>query len=206
MKTFSMLQYTPEWWQVRRGVPTCSEFDRILTPGGKPSGQQVKYIAKLIGDTICLNPNFFTERPMSRAIANGIDMEPEARRWYEFERDVKVRQVGFCLSDCGRFGGSPDGLVGDDGGLELKCPLAETQVGYLLDGAVLPAEYRPQVHGLLLVSGRPWWDFVSYAPGCPPLLVRVTPDEYTKLLREELMRFLDRYEGAKEQLKKGVTP
>ncbi len=80
-------------------------------------------------------------------------MEAEAVAWYELQRDVTVQRVGFVLRDNEKVGASPDGLVGEDGGLELKCPLPKTQVARLLDGE-LPAEYRPQVHGALLVTGR----------------------------------------------------
>jgi len=70
----------------------------------------------------------------SRAMQDGIDMEPEARACYSFLAGGEVKQVGFCLSDDGRFGCSPDGLVGDDGGLELKCPLPKTHIKYLVEG------------------------------------------------------------------------
>ena len=128
-------------------------------------------------------------------MANGIENEPIARAWYEFEHDCDVTEVGFCLSDCGRFGCSPDGLVGDEGGIELKCPSLETHVKYLREG-VLPAEYRCQVHGEILVTGREWFDFVSYADGLPPFKIRIVPDEFTKLLGDEVNRFCDKYASA----------
>jgi hypothetical protein len=189
VKIHYMVQYSPTWWETRCGFPSASAFDRILTPTGKLSAQAEGYIDELIADRCQLSPNFFTERPMSREMANGRDMEPEARRWYQMERpDSLVQQVGGCVSACGRFWASPDGLVDDDGVLELKCPMLKTQVEYLrLD--TLPANYRPQVHGQLFVTGRKYVDFASYAPGLPGFIVRVEPDEYTAKLAVALEDF-----------------
>lgn len=203
MKVLMMQQLSPEWWEARRGLPTASSFDRILTAGGKPSTQQEDFIDELLGDVMFQGPNYFSQygpsRAATNAMRNGQDTEPEARRWYEFDQGAAVQQVGFCVSDCGRMGCSPDGLVGDEGGLELKCPLLRTQIGYLRKG-ILPTEYRCQVHGSLIITGRRWWDFVSYAPGVPGFRVRVTPDEFTERLRAELERFLERYHAAAKRL------
>jgi hypothetical protein len=207
VKIVECQQYTPEWYEARRGIPTASSFDRIITPTGKYSAGARGYICELIADTVNQSPNFFSEtgrRPMNHAMQVGADTEPEARRWYAFERDVQVKQVGFVLSDCGRYGCSPDGLVGDDGLLELKCPAGKAQVEYLLAGG-LPADYRPQVHGQLLVTGRKWVDFVSYADYLPTLIVRVVPDEYTDKLRAALDQFLKDYDAAKLAVLKGAA-
>jgi len=191
-----MPQYSPEWWTARRGFPSASAFDRILTPTGKLSASASGYIQELIADRCSLSPNFFTERPMSRDMANGLNMEPEARRWYAMERpEARIQEVGGVVSDCGRFWCSPDALVDEDGVLELKCPKLSTQVGYLMEGT-LPAEYRPQVHGHLVVTGRKWCEFCSYAPGLAGFLVRVEPDDYTAKLRIALDDFYTAYHAA----------
>jgi hypothetical protein len=137
--------------------------------------------------------------PATAAMRNGTATEPEARRWYEFEHDCTVRQVGIMLSDDGRIGASPDGLVDEDGGVEIKCPAGKTHIGYLLDGG-LPAEYKPQVHGCLVVSERKWWDFVSYKAGLPPLCVRVYPDAYTEQLRGALDELVVRLDDTFQRL------
>ena len=199
MKLFTMPQYSAEWWEVRRGIPTASEFGRIITPKkGELATAHDTYINELIAARVALDPSFITDRPMTRDMAAGRDMEPEARKWYEMERE-SVLQVGFCTTDDGRFGCSPDGLVGDDGALELKCPTLATHIGYLRDGE-LPSEYRAQVHGHLIVTGRQWCDFVSYAPGLPAFILRVVPDEFTDKLRSVLNEFHDRYMAALNEL------
>jgi len=194
VQVFECQQTGPEWWMVRRGIPTASNFGKILTPAKMELSKQADdYIAELIADRAQLHAPVSTDHPMSRDMANGVNMEPEARRWYAMEADVDVRQVGFCLTADGRFGCSPDGLIGDDGGLELKCPSLKTQVKYLLDNDALLFDYRAQVHGSLIVTGRDWWELVSYAPGLPPVRLRITPDAYTAKLRAGLDEFHARY-------------
>lgn len=205
MKTIDCQQYSREWWEARRGIATASAFDRIATPAkGDYSTQAEGYACQLIADRFdrwygC------TEDYVSAAMKNGTIMEPEARNFYELKRDYDVVQVGFCLADDGRLGCSPDGLVGDHGGLELKSPTLSTHVKYLYDG-VLPTKYKPQVHGCLIVTGRAWWDFMSYAPGLPPLLVRVEPDEYTQRLRDTLAQFLADYDRILEKIESQLPP
>lgn len=184
-------QKTPEWWAVRRGVPTASAFDRILTPTGKLSSQAEGYACQLIAETF---DTFYGQGPEYQSVdmQNGIRLEPRARRFYEFARDCEVREVGFCFHDSERFGCSPDGLVGEDGCLELKSPKPQTHIQYLIAGG-LPKDYKPQCHGHLIVTGRAWCDFVSYVPGFPPHMVRVEADEYTGALRVALHDFCELY-------------
>jgi hypothetical protein len=198
VKVIDCDQYTPEWWNARRGVPTASEFARIVTPAkGDYSKQAEGYICQLIAD---LYDPFYGQQEdyVSAAMKNGTMMEPEARFFYEMKRNVEVAQVGFCLSDCGRFGCSPDALVGDDGGLELKSPQASTQVAYLLAGGGLPDTYKPQVHGSMVVTGRRWWDFMSYHRQHKPVLVRVEWDDYTDRVAQSLDRFAGELDEAKK--------
>jgi len=126
-------------------------------------------------------------------------MEPESRRYYEWERGCEVRQVGFCVTDDGRFGDSPDGLVGDDGILELKNVSPKVQIKYLNAGG-LPVEFRPQCHWHLIVQKRPWCDLMTYCPMLPPLLVRVMPDDYTVKLAEAMEHFWKLYSELKAKI------
>lgn len=201
MKIIEGKQYTPEWNEARRGIPTCSQFHRFITPKTEKFGDgATSYIHELIAAKMRNDPAFLTDRPMTRDMEHGANLEDEARRAYAMERSVEPRQVAFCLSDCGRYGGSPDALVGEDGGVEIKCPQVKTHVGYMIDGK-LPDEYRAQVHGLLIVTGRPWWDFFSYVGlDIDPVIIRVEPDDYTRRLRVALEQFLERYERTVKKL------
>ena len=195
-----------EWWAVRKGVPTCSRFDCIATPAKcLPSKQGDDYAAELASDVAAPDPPFLTERltkPPNPWMQHGQAMEPAARNFYAMATGNPVRQCGFVLTDDGRWGCSPDGLVVEDyhapeprvilGGLELKCPLPKTHAAYLLAGT-LPLEYRCQVHGALLVTGCKWWDFMSYCEGMEPLLIRVEPDEFTVKLAAALDSWFPRY-------------
>jgi hypothetical protein len=195
VKTFDFPQKSVDWWNARRGIPTSSEFHRIITASTmKAAAAQESYLYDLIAERYAPIWPIPDDR-MSKEMRYGVDTEPHARAWYEFDRNETVRQVGFCLSDCGRYGASTDGLVGEDGVLELKCPKLSTHARYLIEG-VLPSEYRAQVHGELLVTGRRWCDFVSYTDGLPPFVVRVEPDEFTAALAVELDRFCNRLEAA----------
>lgn len=196
MKTFPDIeQMTPEWWEIRRGIPTASRFSKVITPKtGKLSAQADTLIAELIAERFQRGP-IEPDRPINRYIDHGINTEDEARNWYAFHHKAALQQVGFCKTDDGRFGCSPDALVGDDGILEIKCPSPAVHVGYLIEG-VLPDEYKAQAHGALIVTGREWLDFVSYATDAAdlePFVVRVVPDAFTELLRAALDQFHARY-------------
>lgn len=193
MKIIQCQQGTEEWFAARRGIATASEFSRVLTPAkGKLSAQAQDYACELVAELAINETPEAIESFTSRAMQYGIDTEGEARKFYQFDRDAEVSQVGFCVTDCGRFGCSPDGLVGDDGGLELKCPLPKTQVQYLVNEG-LPDCYKCQVHGALVVTGRPWWDFMSYCHGLPPLIIRVHRDEFTDKLADALDEFWTKF-------------
>lgn len=180
------VQGTPEWLLARSGKPTASGFDKIVTTKGEPSKSRVKYMYQLAGERVSKSAE---ETYQSAAMARGVEIEEEARKFYEMIRDVEVQRVGFCLSDCKRYGSSPDGLVGKEGGVEIKCPTMAVHVGYVLE-KTMPMDYFQQVQGNLFVTGRAWWDFLSYYPGLPPLLLRVTPDAvFHRYLGAELNAF-----------------
>ncbi len=196
MKILEFEQRSPEWFSARCGIPTASGFDKIVTSTGAQSKQRTKYMWQLAGERIC---KIAEESYQNAAMLRGIETEAEAKNFYEFTTGETVQPVGFCLSDCGTFGASPDGLVGEDGIIEIKCPMLATCVGYLLDGT-LPTEYYQQTQGQLLVTGRKWSDFISYYPGIRPLLIRVNRDEEfisklaaeLKLFTEELTQIVSR--------------
>lgn len=166
-------QRSDEWHRLRAGVATASNFDKLLTPTGKTSSQIDAYASQLVaehmtGHTISLEQSAWMQR--------GTELEPEARAYYELERDAEVEEVGLILRDDGRVGCSPDGLVGDEGMVEIKCPAPHTHIDYLLSGE-LPGKYLAQVQGQLWIAERQWCDFISYHPDLPVLIVRAERDE-----------------------------
>ena len=200
MQVFDFAQYSTEWWETRRGVPTASEFHRIVTAKQwKYAAGASSYMHQLIAD----QHDFLYgkhEQYVSAAMASGSYVEPEARKFYEFSTGETVQEVGFVLDDSNHFGCSPDGLVGNEGGLELKHPAMKTQVKWLLDGTV-PDEHLAQCHGFLLVTGRRWVDFMSYCPPLPELLVRVERDKKTEKLGECLEKFWTEYQDSIAKVK-----
>lgn len=179
-------QKTPEWFKSRCGIPTASNFDKLVTSEGKQSKQRGKYMSQLAGERVC---GVAEESYQSAAMLRGIEVEEEAKDFYEFTTGSTIKKVGFCLSDCGKYGASPDGMVGEDGLVEIKCPTLAVHVGYLLEDR-LPTDYVQQTQGQLYVTGRKWCDFISYYPSIRPLVVRVYPDvNFHKLLEIELTSF-----------------
>lgn len=119
---------------------------------------------------------FTEDTPMTGDMFRGVMAEPFARDAYSGTY-AKADEIGFMVEDKWGFeiGASPDGLVGDDGGIEVKAPRAKTHVATILADEV-PAHYMAQVQTCLLVSGREWWDWISYVGGMPLYVKRVLPD------------------------------
>jgi hypothetical protein len=190
MKEHDVIQGSEEWAQLRRGRPTASCFDKIITPAkGELSKSATDYACQLIAETMTPPHYWIGNDYQSGPMANGSRTEREARDYLEMQLNQDIRQVGFVTTDDGSVGASPDGLIDPSLGVELKCPEHKRQIRYLIDG-VLPVEYRPQVHGNMLVTGRSEWLFMSYAVGLPPLIVPVKVDEFTQKLAEALQQFL----------------
>lgn len=196
MRILDCEQRSPEWFAARRGVPTASDFGCIITAKkGDYATAADTYINELIDGLV--RPEAEATFTGNRHTLRGEALEPEARELYAFEYDVDPELVGFILNDDGTLGCSPDSLIGLDGGLEIKCPDGPTHVKWVRAKGI-PDEHKAQVHGSLIITGRKWWDFMSYCPGYPPLIVRVTPDSYTEKLRTYLTRFLSEYAEARE--------
>jgi hypothetical protein len=112
-----------------------------------------EYIAELIGEKFSIYQPERAESYTSNPMRHGVETEEEARRFLSMECRVQLSNGGFCLTDCGRFGASPDALIGEEGVSEIKCPTAKVQAKYLLNGG-LPEEYACQVYGELFVTRR----------------------------------------------------
>lgn len=202
MRILDCEQRSPEWYQARRGLPTASEFGNIITPKkGEYATAAETYINCLIDELV--RPGASEGFTGNRHTLRGEALEPEARDLYAFEFEVEPQQVGFILNDEGTLGCSPDSLIGNDGGLEIKSPDGPTHVKWVRAKGI-PDEHKAQVHGSLIITGRQWWDFLSYCPGYDRLLVRVTPDDYTEKLRKHLDRFLKDYAEAKSMFQSQI--
>ncbi len=135
------------------------------------------------------------------AMDQGSMMEGEARPFYEFTFDTKIRTVGFVTTDDGRIGCSPDGLIGDDSGIEIKCPELPQHIRYHL-GGTLPKDYVAQVQGAMYVTGRPTWRFMSYHRQLSPFIVAVERDErFQAALHDALMEFLAEFDKGLARLR-----
>jgi predicted phage-related endonuclease len=168
-------QNSLEWLCARAGLVTASEADALISPTfkireskGVESYLDQKLAEKWVGGPI--------EEFSTLDMDFGKILEEEALPFYEFEFGEKVNRVALITDDAGRIGCSPDGLIGDDGGIEIKCPKAKTHIGYLRAGEV-PADYILQVHFSMFVTGRKWWKFMSYRRRMPPLVKVVERDE-----------------------------
>jgi putative phage-type endonuclease len=181
-------QLSPEWLAAKLGVPSASNFDKIVTIEGKPSKSRQNYMYQLAGEKVS---GAHVETYQNAAMLRGIELEAEARQTFEFIKNVEVKQVGLCFPDESRLCScSPDGLLSaKDEGLEIKCPLIHTHVSYLLEDK-LPVEYFQQVHGSMLVTGFKYWYFMSYFPGLPIFIKKIERDEiFIKKLADELQKF-----------------
>ena len=190
-------QGSPEWLASRLGRPSASNFGRLVTGSGKPSSSAEKYIDEMIGERLTgRSKPFYTNEHMER----GNDLEPEAREAYEFITDLEVVETGFILDDSEEFGCSPDGLVSTDGGLEIKCPSTAVHVSYLRK-KVVPAKYYQQVQGCMWITGREWWDFMSYHPEMRHLLVRVRRNEkFIEAMAEQVLAAVETITTETERL------
>lgn len=194
-------QNTPEWLEARLGIPTASNFKTIKAEGKDGGGSATSatrrtYMLKLAGEILTGQPaENYTNADMER----GHEMEGEAREMYALTRDAEPQIVGFIRN--GNVGCSPDSLLGDDGGLEIKTAAPHIQIDRLLKGK-LPPEHVAQVQGTLWVTERQWWDFVSYWPGLPMLVVRVERDEgYIRQLASAVEAFSTELDALVQSIK-----
>ena len=171
-------QSSPEWLQARAGILTASTIGQLITAKTvKPAMNdrsrglcQTLIAERITGHVEPVHPN--------RAMTRGTLLEPEARRIYAEQTGRDVVEVGFARLDTDTYtlGSSPDGLVGETGGIEIKSPSAKVHVSTVLSGAI-PDYNRAQVQAFLHATGREWCDFISYLPGEPLFIIRDFPDE-----------------------------
>lgn len=157
-----MEQGSSEWFAARLGRVTASRISDVLM---KPTtaGYQ-NYRAQLVCERLTGQP---TETFTSAAMQHGTDTEPQARAVYTMTTGNSVDEVGFIPHpEIDMAGASPDGLIGADGGLEIKCPQPATHIK-TLTGAAIDRKYILQMQWGMACTGREWWDFVSFSPALP---------------------------------------
>lgn len=188
-----MNQGSPEWLAQRAGHCTASRFKDVLAKiKTGESASRRNYRIQLVTERLTGRP---CDSYSNTAMEWGTTTEPFARAAYEGARTVMVDETGFLLHpEVPYVGASPDGLVGADGGVEIKCPYQSTVHVETLEGG-MPPEHRAQVQGTLWVTGRAWWDFISFDPRMPAHLQlyveRITRDEdYIATLAAEVTKFL----------------
>lgn len=180
MKLYYMRQGSPEWVDARLGIFTCSNADRVMPPK--------KYFDKK-GNVVCsaASKRYAVELALERlwcseldnantlAMQRGTDLEYRAIEVYEYQNSASVTRVGFIESDDETAGGSPDGLIGDDGIIEVKTPMAVKHGMHAVYGEFAD-EHKGQVQSLLWLTKRKWCDLVSFNPALYPVVARVEPD------------------------------
>jgi putative phage-type endonuclease len=191
-------QGTPEWLAERLGKATASRISDIMaqTKSG-PSASRQNYAAELIAERLTGNGGDFY---INAAMQRGTDLEPDARVAYSFESGHTVEQVGFIPHPTiAMSGASPDGLVGDVGLVEIKCPGTAKHIATLTGGSI-DGKYVNQMQWQMACTGRSWCDFVSYDPRLPVEMQLATrrvhrDDEMIAEMEREVVAFLAEVDG-----------
>lgn len=193
-------QGSAEWLEARLGLASASRFKDILSEprskadkeSGKLSETAYSYMCELAAEVLTGKQAELS----GKALEWGAENEPEARNLYDMTRD-DVEEVGIILDDSGKYGASPDGLVGDDGMIEIKCPYNSVNHLKTVIAGEMPKEHMPQVQGNMMINGRQWCDFISFDPRIEGkgrfFVVRVErDDEYIAKLQDKLTNFVNK--------------
>lgn len=182
MQIFNCEQGSDEWREARRGIATASKFKDILAKGQGKTRRT--YLYQLAAERITGLP---TASFSNEHTQRGSYEEAEIRQLYADSSGYEIKEVGFIR--LGHVGYSPDGMVNDDGLIEIKSKLAHLQIACIVENKV-PAEHIAQIQGGLYITGRQWCDFISYCPGLPNFYKRVyRDDDYIAELQDALTQF-----------------
>ncbi len=188
-----IVQGSPEWFAMRLGKVTASKVaDVVAKTKSGPAASRANYMAQLIAERLT---GTVAESYTNAAMQHGTETEPEARAAYEFYQGVAVQEVAFVTHPTiDQAGCSPDGLVGDDGLVEIKCPQTAAHLETLL-GQAVPGKYDTQMQFQMACTGRKYCDFVSYDPRMPEnmrLFIKRVPRDDAKIkeLESEVAAFL----------------
>ncbi len=208
MRIIDAAQRSAEWFAARCGLLTASKANALgfLKDGKTPTAARRDLLMQIVCERLTGQPqeDTFTNAAMQR----GTDLEPVARRAYEAASGNLVQEVGFCRHDTLAIGCSPDGLVDDDGLVEIKCPTSKVHLGYIRAGG-LPSDYLPQVlHAFLVCDTATYLDFASFDDRFPPVLqlfrVRVERSSVIAELaahRELVLNFLAQVDAETEAVR-----
>ena len=190
MKAHFVDQGTSEWYALRMGLPTASQFHKIVTPVKCEASTQAKgYMYRLIAERL-LKESMDQEIRVEWVERGKVEQAPAAAQ-FQLVTDLKLKPVGFVTTDDGLFGASPDYLIEKRlECVEVKCPAPWTQIEYLLAGPGV--EYRPQVQGQLFVTGLDCNHFYAYHPRMPAKHIVSLPEPaYIGKMRDHLMFFVE---------------
>ncbi len=202
-----IIQGSESWFQHRAGKLTASRMSDVTarTKTGFGAGRK-NYMAQLLVERLT---GIVAESYTNAAMQHGIDTEPEARAAYEFYQGVEVKEVGFIdHPTIPMTGASPDGIIGIDGMLEIKCPNSATHIDTLLKGTI-PSKYVKQMQWQMACADRNWCDFVSYDPRMPEeMKLFVSRVEYDPSigLEEQAIEFLKELADQVLQLQSKYQP
>ena len=198
MIIFDMLQGSPDWFKIRRGLPTASNFKKIITAkkGDFAEGAD-SYAGELIAESLGWQSGFHGSPDTDR----GHRLEKEAIRWLRMRFGYKGRDVGFGLSDCGRYGSSVDHLFDDGTPYEGKAPELHTFMKWRVKNE-LPDDHKAQCHGHMVVTGADRCIFLAYAdhPAVENWMIEVKRDAFTDKLHKHIDTFCHRLEKFQREI------
>ena len=186
-------QGSDEWLAIRAGKVTASKITDVMAKlkTGKPSAGRITYMGQIIAERLTgVKPDSFTNAAMQW----GVETEPQAIAAYEFLNDVEVERISFADHEKIEFSGaSPDGMLGDNGLIEIKCPNTATHIEYLTSNKI-PKKYADQMQWQMACLNREWCDFMSFDPRMPEhlnkLIIRVDRDDkYIEEMEMEVIKF-----------------
>ncbi len=180
-------QGSKEWIEERLGVPSASNFKKIVNKNGERSKQRFGYMYQLAGEIITGEQH---KGYYGKQMELGNEREDESRSYFELTRGLEVKQVGFCYKDDNKlFGASPDGLINSYAGFESKNAEPHLQAQRIVEGWN-DTDHHRQVQGCMLVSGRNLWYLVSYCRGMKQVVLEIKrDDDFIKKLEIELIMF-----------------
>lgn len=194
-------QGTTLWLELRKGIPTASLFDNIMTAGMKKSESQEAYLHHLLAERVL---GKVIDGFKSQWMAHGNDYEDSAVAAYELSHNVNTRKIGFVVTDDGLVGCSPDRFIDEepDGGVEAKAPSPAVHISYLLASIGASKKFKVQLQGQCWVCEKEWIDIISYCPGFPDAVFRTYRDEvFIKELAAHVRAFSGRLEELANQFK-----